>query len=83
MLKSCPRALNSRIWCPILSQVGEVFGLFVEQRMSPKHNLLRGGTLLLLPIALAIVLCLVTGCGDVQRPPDATELFLGMAISFG
>jgi hypothetical protein len=51
--------------------------------MSPKHNLLRGGTLLLLPIALAIVLCLVTGCGDVQRPPDATELFFGMAISFG
>ncbi len=51
--------------------------------MSTKHNLLRGGTLLLLPIALAIVLCLVTGCGDLQHPPEATELFLGMAISFG
>lgn len=51
--------------------------------MSLKHKLLRGGTLLLLPIAMVIVLCLVTGCADVQRPPGATELFLGMAISFG
>ena len=50
--------------------------------MSPKR-LLRTGKLLLLPIALVLVLCLVTGCENLQQPPGNTELFYGVAISFG
>ena len=57
-------------------------GLFVEQLMMPKY-LLRTGNLLLLPIALALAVCLIAGCGDLQHPPAPTELFWGMAISFG
>ena len=50
--------------------------------MSLKH-LLRTGGLLLLPIALVLGLCLVTGCDSLQYPPGETELFYGVAISFG
>ena len=57
------------------------FGLYLEQYMSSKQ-LLRIGKLLL-PVALVLVVCLVTGCDNVQHPPNATELFYGVAISFG
>ncbi|HUU84793.1 MAG TPA: hypothetical protein VM243_14930 [Phycisphaerae bacterium] len=50
--------------------------------MSSK-KLLRMGRLLLLPIALTLVFLLVTGCDNLQHPPEGTELFWGVAISMG
>ena len=75
-------ALNPWGLWPILAQVRTAAALSTEQAMSPKH-LLRTGGLLLLPIALALALCLVTGCDNLQYPPGETELFYGVAISFG
>lgn len=63
-------------------ETGKGFGLLVEQSMSSK-KLLRMGRLLLLPIALTLVFLLVTGCDNLQHPPEGTELFWGVAISMG